>query len=56
MKVLTLSLLEPKKHSGKYAVEETKDDQWPVIMYLKKEWFPNDKLPKTVKLTIETVE
>lgn len=53
MTQLTLKLIEPKKHSGKYVLEGTERDQWPTMMYLKKDWFPNEQLPNIVKLTVE---
>jgi hypothetical protein len=54
-KIIILKLEEPKKHSGKYVVDGSQDDQYPNYMYLKKEWFPNKNLPKTVRATFDII-
>jgi hypothetical protein len=52
--VLSLTLAEPKKHSGKYTVDGTEKDQWPTYYYLKKEYFGGD-LPQKVEMTIRAI-
>lgn len=50
---LQFTLSEMKKHSGKYILDGTENDQWPTTMYFKKEWFDTPSLPQKVTITIE---
>lgn len=52
---LIFNLSEPKKYSGKYVQEGTEEDQWPTMMYLKRDWFPTKDLPKKVELTVTPI-
>lgn len=56
MKQVIFDLQEEKKHSGKYVQRGTEQDQWPNMMYFRKDWFEQNKLPKTVTLTVEAGE
>ena len=52
MMKITFKLLETKKHSGKYVQVGTEGDQWPTMMYFKKEWFSGN-LPQVVEMSLE---
>lgn len=52
---LQFNLAEPKKHSGKYILNGTENDMYPVAMYFRKEWFENNQLPQKVQVTIEAM-
>ena len=51
-RIITLELLEPKKHSGKYVVPATKSDRYPTILYIPRDWLDGET-PTKISLTVE---
>lgn len=55
MKTVKLSLTEEKKHSGKYVVQGTENDQYPSYYYFPKKWFEGEKLPDFVEMSVKAI-
>jgi hypothetical protein len=53
---ITLIYTEGKKHSAKYVVDGTQQDQWPSYIYIRPSWIGSPKsYPQKLKMTLAAV-
>lgn len=57
MNRITLNFVESKKHSHKYVVAGTENDQYPNMIYVRKDWIGNPATPpKQLTMSFEVSE